>query len=66
MNNLCKILIVDDEYLLRQGIKYLVDWNKEGFEIIGEASNGKQALDFIEKLKPHIIISDIEIGRAHV
>ena len=59
MNNLCKILIVDDEYLLRQGIKYLVDWNKEGFDIIGEASNGKEALDFIEKLKPHIIISDI-------
>lgn len=59
MSNLCKILIVDDEYLLRQGIKYLVDWNKEGFDIIGEASNGKEALDFIEKLKPHIIISDI-------
>ncbi|MBU3112918.1 response regulator transcription factor [Clostridium lacusfryxellense] len=59
MSNLCKILIVDDEYLLRQGIKHLVDWNKEGFEIIGEASNGKEALDFIEKLKPHIIISDI-------
>ena len=59
MSDLCKILIVDDEYLLRQGIKHLVDWNKEGFEIIGEASNGKEAIDFIEKLKPHIIISDI-------
>ncbi|MBX4270733.1 response regulator transcription factor [Clostridium estertheticum] len=59
MSDFCKILIVDDEYLLRQGIKYLVDWNKEGFEIIGEASNGKEALNFIEKLKPHIIISDI-------
>jgi len=59
LSDLCKILIVDDEYLLRQGIKYLVDWNKEGFEIIGEASNGKEALAFIEKLKPHIIISDI-------
>ena len=59
MSDLCKILIVDDEYLLRQGIKHLVDWNAEGFEIIGEASNGKEALDFIEKTKPHIIISDI-------
>ncbi|MGH4052021.1 MAG: response regulator [Clostridium sp.] len=59
MNDLCKILIVDDEYLLRQGIKHLVDWNKEGFEIIGEVSNGKEAIDFIEKLNPHIIISDI-------
>lgn len=59
MNNLCKILIVDDEYLLRQGIKHLVDWNKEGFEIVGEASNGKEALDLIKILKPHIIISDV-------
>lgn len=59
MNNLCRILIVDDEYLLRQGIKHLVDWNKEGFEIIGEASNGNEALDLIERFKPHIIISDI-------
>ena len=59
MDNLCKILIVDDEYLLRQGIKHLVDWRKEGFEIVGEASNGKEALDLIEMLKPHIVISDI-------
>jgi len=59
LSELCKILIVDDEYLLRQGIKHLVDWNTQGFEIIGEASNGKEALDFIEKNKPHIIISDI-------
>jgi two-component system response regulator YesN len=56
---LCKILIVDDEYLLRQGIKHLVDWEKEGFTIVGEASNGKEALSLIETLKPHIILSDI-------
>lgn len=59
MDNLCKILIVDDEYLLRQGIRHLVDWKREGFEIVGDASNGKEALDLIESLKPHIVISDI-------
>lgn len=59
MDNLCKILIVDDEYLLRQGLKHLVDWENEGFEIAGEASNGKEALDLIETLKPHIVISDV-------
>lgn len=59
MDNLCKILIVDDEYLLRQGIKHLIDWKKEDFEIVGEASNGKEALELIDSLKPHIIISDI-------
>jgi two-component system response regulator YesN len=59
LDNLCKILVVDDEYLLRQGIKHLVDWHKEGFEIVGEASNGKEALSLIETLKPHIVITDI-------
>ncbi|WP_160669818.1 response regulator [Clostridium sp. C8-1-8] len=59
MKELCRILIVDDEYILRQGIKHLLNWEKEGFEIIGEASNGEEALGLIEKLKPHIIISDV-------
>jgi two-component system response regulator YesN len=59
LDSLCKILIVDDEYLLRQGIKHLVDWKKEGFDIVGEASNGKEALSLVETLKPHIVISDI-------
>lgn len=59
MNNLCGILIVDDEYILRQGIKHLVDWTKKGFEIVGEASNGKEALELIDKLKPNIVILDV-------
>lgn len=59
MENLCKILVVDDEFIIRQGIIHFVDWKKEGFEIIGEASNGKEALEIIEKMKPHIILCDI-------
>jgi len=59
VDNLCKILIVDDEYLLRQGIKHLINWEEEGFEIIGEASNGKEAIELVEKVKPHIILSDV-------
>ena len=37
----------------------MLDWEKEGFTIIGEAANGKEALEKIEELKPNIIISDI-------
>ena len=44
---------------MRQGIKYMTDWEKEGFKIIGQASNGQEAIDMIKKEKPHIIISDI-------
>nr|WP_154118148.1 response regulator transcription factor [Paenibacillus monticola] len=56
---MCKVLIVDDEILVRQGIKYLLDWEREGFQIVGEASNGQEALDFLKIEKPHIVITDI-------
>lgn len=56
---LIKVLIVDDELLIRQGIRYLLDWEKEGFEVIGEAANGKEALQIIKTNQPHIVITDI-------
>ncbi|WP_314000002.1 response regulator transcription factor [uncultured Paenibacillus sp.] len=56
---LCRVLIVDDEILIRQGIKHYLNWEREGFEIVGEASNGQEALESIETLRPHIIITDI-------
>ncbi|CAM4466544.1 two-component system response regulator YesN [Paenibacillus endophyticus] len=55
----CRVLIVDDELLVRQGIKHLLNWEQEGFQIIGEASNGKEALELIEREEPHIVITDI-------
>lgn len=54
-----RVLIVDDEFIMRQGLRYMIPWEKEGYTIVGEASNGKDAFDLIEKLRPHIIISDI-------
>ncbi|MDQ6420230.1 response regulator transcription factor [Paenibacillus sp. LHD-117] len=55
----CKVLIVDDEILIRQGIKHFMDWEREGFHIVGEAANGKEALELIAELRPHIVITDI-------
>ncbi|MBP3039808.1 response regulator transcription factor [Bacillaceae bacterium Marseille-Q3522] len=55
----CKILIVDDEILIRQGIKHYINWENEGFQIVGEAANGIEALEMIDKLHPHIVITDI-------
>ncbi|WP_455684665.1 response regulator transcription factor [Thomasclavelia sp.] len=57
--DLCKIVIVDDEFIIRQGIVHFLDWEKEGFTIVGEASNGQEALELIEKTRPHIILCDI-------
>jgi len=55
----CRVLIVDDEVLVRQGIKHLLHWEREGFFIVGEASNGQEALKMIEQHKPHIVVTDI-------
>ena len=52
-----KVLIVDDEYIMRQGLKYMINWEQEGFEIVGEATNGAEALQCIEALLPQIIIA---------
>lgn len=54
-----KVLIVDDEVLIRQGIKHYLDWEKEGFSIIGEAANGEEALALIRSEQPNIVITDI-------
>ncbi|MGZ9583194.1 response regulator transcription factor [Paenibacillus marinisediminis] len=59
MSELCKVLIVDDELLVRQGIKHYINWEKEGFQLVGEASNGQEALQLVEQLHPHIIITDV-------
>ncbi|GAB6168371.1 response regulator transcription factor [Clostridium carnis] len=59
MKSLCKILIVDDESILRYGLKCICNWEEEGFVIVGEASNGEEALEKIEKLQPNIVITDV-------
>ena len=61
MNNSLKqkILIVEDEPILRQGLEILGDWEENGLHLIGSASNGKEALAHMETECPDIIITDI-------
>jgi two-component system response regulator YesN len=42
MVSLLRVLVADDEILARSGIKSLLSWEKYGFQIIGEAENGKK------------------------
>lgn len=58
------VLVVDDEYLVRRGIKETIDWNSYGFEIIGEASNGIEGFDRYLELRPDIIITDVRMKRS--
>lgn len=55
----CRILIIDDEFIMRQGMKHMMDWEKEGFQIVGEASNGQEGLKLVETLSPNIVLCDI-------
>ncbi|MGG7057967.1 response regulator transcription factor [Clostridium tertium] len=59
MNNFYKVLIVDDESILRNGLKHLCNWEDEGFKLIGEAANGKEAIEIIKDKKPNIVITDL-------
>lgn len=59
VGDFCRIVIVDDEFIMRQGIKHMLDWEKEGFMIVGEASNGKEGLELIRCTQPHILLCDM-------
>lgn len=56
-----KMLIVDDELIIRKGISMSIDWEEQGVEIVGEAANGKEAIEKLETLKPDILITDIRM-----
>lgn len=59
MDEYCRVLIIDDEFIMRQGMKHMLEWEKEGFQIVGEASNGQEGLLLVEEKKPHIVLADI-------
>ena len=56
-----KVLLVDDEPFIIQGLSMLIDWKKEGFEIVATASNGEEALDYIKSDDPDIVFADIKM-----
>lgn len=58
-NDLLKVMIVDDEELVRGLLKISVDWNEMGMVITGEASSGAEALKMIEDNMPDIIFTDV-------
>ena len=57
------VFIADDELIIRQGIKCIIDWEQLGFEIIGEASNGVDALNFILNKQPDLVLMDIRMPK---
>ncbi len=56
-----KIFLVEDEKLIREGIKNGISWEEEGYEFVGDASDGELAYPMIQKLQPDILITDIRM-----
>lgn len=56
-----KVFLVEDEIVMREGIKNNIEWEKEGFSFVGEASDGELAYPLIQKTRPDILITDIRM-----
>ena len=59
--NLYRIILVDDEEEVREGIINKIDWEKLGFVVVGDAENGEDALEKIEQLEPDVVMTDIRM-----
>ena len=58
-----KVIIVDDELLVRIGLRSTIQWEQNGFEIIGDFANGQEALDAIKEYSVDILITDIKMPK---
>lgn len=56
-----RVLLVDDEIMIREGFKRLFDWEAHDCQVVGEAADGMEALAQIDALDPDIAIMDINI-----
>lgn len=56
-----KVLIVEDEDIIRRGLIGTIDWLSYGYVVAGEAINGEDGLNKIENLKPNLVITDIRM-----
>jgi NarL family two-component system response regulator LiaR len=57
-----RILIADDHAMLREGMRNLLEQEKD-FELVGEATDGEEAVQIAKELKPDIVIMDIVMPR---
>lgn len=64
-HTMINVLLVDDETIVREGIKHLIDWNNLGFCICGEASNGEEAIEKIKKYQPGLVLLDIRMPKMY-
>ncbi|MFY9911528.1 MAG: response regulator transcription factor [Candidatus Sulfotelmatobacter sp.] len=59
-----RILLVDDHPIVRQGLRTLLE-GRPGWEIVGEASDGLEALDKVDNLRPDVVVLDVTMPRMN-
>ena len=60
-----KVLIVEDEDIIRKGLAYTIDWLSVGYVLAGEAANGEEGIEKIIELKPDVVIADIMMPKVN-
>ena len=77
MTELCRVLVADDDPMVREAYRMFLT-RHDNYEVVGEARNGREAVEAYEELKPDVVLMDLqmpdmsgvdairEIGRAHV
>ncbi|TVQ37499.1 MAG: response regulator [Spirochaetaceae bacterium] len=58
-HNRYRFLIIDDEPIVREGIRDIIDWGALGFELVGACRDGREGLQALERLKPDVVLTDI-------
>lgn len=56
-----KLILVDDEEDAREGVLHEIDWESLGFSVVETAENGQEAMEYIERLQPDIVVTDIHM-----
>lgn len=64
-NNSYSVLLVDDEEIVRTGLRYVIDWGESGFYICDEAATGEEALRKILSIRPDLVLLDIRMPKMY-
>lgn len=56
-----KTILIDDEKIIREGLKHTIEWENMGFELVGEAKDGEEAIALLQSTTPDVIVTDIRM-----
>ena len=60
MNDPIRILVADDHLIIRQGLRLILE-TQDGFELVGEAADGAEAIRLCSELKPEVVLMDLRM-----